>query len=85
MSNPFQKNPFYLNVYNVNSKYNLESWYELNKKVIEHLYVKCNEISKTYGIDIMVNQHSFNHFIRMLYYHSEGYSIDYNLFPEYAY
>ena len=45
MSSSFHSNP--------NTKYNIEYWYELNKIVIEHLYVKCNEISKEYVYELL--------------------------------
>lgn len=60
-----------------------KNWVKVNKNILEHLYYKLINLSKSYSISIMNNNESFNNFLKMMYYESNKKLINKNLFPEY--
>jgi len=57
-------------------------WYKKNKGVLNYLFYKLIEISKTNGITIKDTDNSFNNFIDMMYHQSDKEIIDKNMYPE---
>ena len=58
-------------------------WYKNNKNVLNYLYNKLNDMSKSYGIILIDNNKTYNNFISMMYNESNKSIIDKELYPEF--
>lgn len=60
-----------------------DNWWKNNAEVLEHLYYELIDISKNNGIKIINNQTTINHFIKMMYYESNGTLLNYDIISEF--
>ena len=60
-------------------------WFKINKNVLEHLYNHLIDLSLSYGIKLIDNQHTINNFIYMMYNESSKKVINKELYPEFFY
>ena len=67
----------------MNNTNNINNWYKINNNVLDELYYELIFISKSYGIEIIDNDKSYNDFIYMMYKESDKTVINRNEFSEY--
>jgi hypothetical protein len=65
--------------------YDLKTWYETNKNVLNHLYKELIYISNNYGIAIINDKYSYTNFIKMMYRQSSKTIINKIMYPEFFY
>jgi hypothetical protein len=61
------------------------TWYKINKNVLEHLYYELINISKENDIIIINNNRTYDNFLKMMYNESSKKVINKIEFPEYFY
>ncbi len=58
-------------------------WLSKNRNALEYLFEELINISSSYGINIYDDDESAENFIKMMYYESNGGTINKRDFPEY--
>ena len=58
-------------------------WYKINRGVLNYLYNKLFIISKSYGVNLIDSQETFDNYIDMMYNLSNKEVIDKRLYPEF--
>lgn len=58
-------------------------WCDKNNIILKHLYYKLLSICNSYNLELIDNENCYQNYLKMMYYSSDKYIINKNLFPEY--